>query len=470
MTAMRPAATLVTLLLLATCVTAGEEPEGAATLALEGAPATVAQPSAAWTKRAQAPAPGQWFAEFRGPEDALLRVHVFPALQAAAPEKVLVQAVDTFFRSLGVQGFGLPTRKTLELWGWTAAEGNMLAMWAGTRVKGRARLVRVSAHQWAIALGIAPTRAKVQVHDAVVRWVRSLEPDVPRFYERRFHRPVQHEVVVVRRPEEEPVTVGHLASVQVLLEAGIGSRFPLALWPQVRGALQADAERGPPRTRTGFRESSEVLQQALALEPEKRGPTLRAMGKRILDAILARAKEGYAPAVRIAFAWREMRQLSLGEAEDGLTTGALAHLVEMSEFLASIAADAEVRADVEVRKRLHARLAKRWPELAAEERKRLRASGETWAALRYAWDNATVKRRLAFRVVAAARLTPGSGDPEVDRTSPDARVLKRWLDGRPREGLSAALLDAAFDLDMAARQRLIDVLRVDDADDLHVGW
>jgi hypothetical protein len=457
-------------LLSVTAPAVGEDADAPAPLALEGAPGIVRPPKGEWTRRTGTLAPGQWFIEFRGANDVLLRVHVFPALQYAEPEKVLLQAVDVFFRGMGVQGFGLPMRRPLEVWGCPAVEGAVTAVRGGARVKGRARLVRLSASHWGFAIGIAPVAAPAAAHDAVHDFARSLEPAEPRFYERRFHRPVQHEVVVVRKREEDPVTLGHVASVQALLEAGIGARFPLALWPQVREALRADAERGPPATRKGFRESAEALQKVLAMEPPKRTAALAEIGKRILQAVLDRAREGYDPAVRFAFAWREMRRLSIGQADDGLTTGQLAHLVEMSEFLASVAADRAVVADRDVRAKLHARLAKRWPEMAAEERKAMRGAEGTWAVLRYAWDNATAERRLAFRAAVAARLTPAAPGAVPEDGRRDARALKRWMDGRAREGLDAALLDAAFDLTMSARRTLVVALGVEDAADYHFGW
>lgn len=464
---MRPLAPLL-VLLLASTASGGEarEPVG-----LKGAPGVFTPPAGTWKERAESLAAGQWFAEYEAAA-ALMRVHVFPVKHGTDPEPVLTQAIDTFFRGLDVHGFGVPSRRAIDVWGCPGASASIMAQVGGRRVSGRAKIVLLGGHQWGFAIGYASSEATRAQREAVNAFVAGLEPREPVFYERRFHTPKAYERIALRVPGDEPLTAGAFAAVERVIEAGIGARFPLAIMPPIREALVADAKKGTARTRAGYRATAEALEAAAGFDEAKRNANMRALGRRILEAILERANLGYAPALQFARAWHEFRGLRIGTEEDGLTAGDLANRIEMSEFLASVAADRELKAQGALRQGLVERVNERWKDIPKEERAGWRTIGALWSALRYAWDHAQPAGRLAFRRAVAAALHDGAATPGAAvRTE---RELKAWLAGLNRAGdreeAGAELLRNAFDLSLAERRALIDTLGVEDAYGFHFGW
>ncbi len=441
-------------------------------IGLKGAPGVVTPPTGEWTQRNESLAPGQWHVEYRSKDGkAMMRAHVFPARPGSEPEPTLVQAVDVFFRGMNVGGFGLPTKRAVDVFGCPGAAGSLMASIGGGRVTGEVRVVRLTQHQWGLAIGYAPETAAAQ--RAVIRaFVRSLEPQEPVFYDRRFHDPASLDRVAVVVPGGDKLTAGHIAATVRVIEAGIDDRFPLAILPPLKAAMRADARKGTTKTRQGYRDTAEALKTATGFEPAKRDDSLTLLGRRVIDAILKRANSGYEPAVEFARAFNEARGLRAGKPEDGLTAGALASRMEMSEFLASIGADRELKITGEPRQALVRKVHAAWKDVSAEDREAWRKIGVLWAALRYAWDTALPEARFAFRKAVMGRLWKSTTFDSLATT----RLLKRHMirerkmipDGA--EGIDAFCVDRAFDLTPAERRALIDVLGVKDAYGFHFGW
>ena len=94
--------------------------------------------------------------------------------------------------------------------------------------------------------------------------------------------------VVVKSENAEPITMEQVAAVELVLEAGVGARFPLSSRRYVREALTKDVQQAPARAHTAYREAASALRESESLAPEERERGMRALGKRVLKALLNR--------------------------------------------------------------------------------------------------------------------------------------------------------------------------------------
>ena len=440
---------------------------------VSGAPAVVTPAPGSWHFRTDNAAPGESLAQWTEPGGTrVLQVVTFPTQQSTDPVAVLMQAVDRFFRGLGVEGFGLPSRKALRVWGAPAAEGTVNAALGGHRVDGSARLVLVRPDQWAFAVGIAPTDAPVAEKDAVHRFVHSLEPRSPRFYERRFRDEEALARVALQVGEEKALSNEDVAAVLLLLQAGADARLPLATQQTLREALLAHARASTPEGRSGYRDAAAAFPTWTKLDPAERAAGMRQLGARMLQGLFQRANQADPAAMRFANAWRYLGKLAMGTEEDGLNIGQVTNLTEMSAFLASIAFDGDVTGDPAVgtalRDRLREGLAARWAQLPAEERAALRRSGSQWAELRRAWDLATEEDRAAFRRAVVAELADPAEREIVSALDP-GRPLLRWIEAQAGAQRAALLVERAFALTPGQRALLIGLLGVEPRS-FALGW
>jgi hypothetical protein len=476
---MRRAGTLLLLLVLAACGGKAPPPPPAPlgtptdfgpnpqAVTLTGAAASVRPPPGTWRVRTGSPAKGETFEEYRRDEvGALLRVLVFPVLRQRSPAAVLPRAIDIFVRGQGTQGFGMTARGAGLVLGAPAAWASYAAVVHGTTVAGRARLLLVGRDTWALAIGHAP-RERVDVVRTLAASADSLEPLEPVFYARSFAAALDLDKPVTHAAGEEPVRLRDVVALQLVLEAGLGVRMPLAARPAMLAALSEEVRRGPAQGRKTFRSYPAMLARTQGMEPAARAKGLHALGQKILAALRKRVPGGHPPAVAWDLARSRMQKVVVGKGPDGLDQGALTCLLEMSAFLASLAADREVPVTADRGRALREDLAERWKDLPADERAALRDLGRAWAALRYAWDEAAPARRLALRRAALARLVPASQRAEVAALH-DARDLLRWMQAHAQAGAQGYLV-AAEHLGRADRRALLDVLGVEAAG-YHLGW
>ncbi len=426
-------------------------------------------PAGTWHVRSDSLAPGQWYEEYaRKDAGMLLRVTVFPIRGARTPAVVVGLAIDTFLRSLGADGFGSGERRAFPVWGAPAAQSTWTAMVGGGRVLGEARLLRVSDEHWAFAVGVAPEGSPKQSTAIVRGFVSSLEPGHPVFYARRFAGGSDFELVVARAPGEVPVTLADVAAVELVLEAGVGTRFPLSTRPAMRGALREHAAEKDAQTRASFREVRGALDKSLGMAPDERVAGMRALGSRALQGLLTRATRGYAPARKIAAIWRRLREVVIGTPDNGLTVGDVRCLHEHAAFLASLATNREVRADVEREPAIAAELKRRWSGLATSDKRALRQAGVAWARLRKAWDEASVAQRTEVRSLVAAALAPAEQREPV-AALPGPRELMQWMDAIGAEALDGFVLRAAA-LEPAELAALVAPLAAATGTDGSTGW
>jgi len=430
--------------------------------------ARVAPPPTDWTARETRPAAGQSVLTMEAPEGAaLVEAWVFPAEagEANAPA-VLSRAVTRWFAALnGPTGpaAGMPMRGTVDLLGCPGAEAVLSSRWRDAPARGSARILRVSEHQWAFAVGIAAASDRAGVEE-VARVVGSLEPALPRFVDPTFQI-ADLDAPLARGEGEIPVRRADVLAVERAIEAAIGARLPLQERAALRQALSADLARGSATTRAGYRDVGAALRELQGRDPAEREATLAALGGRILTAVIERAKnERYEPAVAFAMWLDRAERIAVGEPGAGLAVHALESLMEHAAFLATIAGDRRIEPDAAVATGLLEALRARWPDLGEEERRALRGAGRSWARLRRAFDLAGPAERLAFRREVAARLVPGADVPEAA----DARALKAWMDAL-ETAARGRLVDRAAALPAAARDALTAVLGVED-DDTALGW
>lgn len=426
-------------------------------------------PPGSWRVRSESLRPEEWYEEYASEDgDVLMRVNVFPIRASRAPAAVLGLAVDTFLRGLGTEGFGAAQHRFIEIIGAPAAEVAWSAVVGLERVKGGARLLRTSDDRWAFAIGY--THAERDERLPIVQaFVKSLEPVEPVFYPRRFRTPSDFDLVVVHKPGEAPVTQRDLLAVELVLEAGTGVRFPLSTRVIVRAVLREDvATAKEKRTRDAYRETGAAMTKAADLPVEERIQGMRALGSRSLKALVERANEGYKPAVRFAGLLKRLREMTVGQAQDGLNVGSVRCLHEQCAFLASLATNREVRADPERGDRIAKALGARWAQLDPAERQALAESGVAWARLRRAWDMAPEAARTATRQrLARALATPEQAAALADEG--DLRALLTWMDALPAEALDGFVLRAAA-LTTAQRADLLSALDLEAATGWDLGW
>jgi len=423
-------------------------------LEAEGAAVRYRPPAGRWRVRASSDAPGQWYETYASTTSATrLRVFTFPVRESRDPAVLLSRAVDTFVRSLGTDGFGFRSRRALDIWGARAAEGAFAAVIDGLPMSGQGRLLLTSATTWAFAVGLADDAAAAE-RDVVRTFVTSLEPSEPILYARAFRSAEDLRKVVAHGGGEEDVLLSDVVAVALVLEAGIGARFPLSTREVIYAALSEDAQAETKTTRAAYRETGAAMQKARGLAADERMRGMRALGQRILPALLQRASAGYPPALKYRNVWMRLRALAVGTKEDGLTVGAAQCLGERSAFLASLAADREVRNDVARTNRVVAALKTRWSTLSVEEKQALRTSGRTWAALRQAWDEATAEHRLGLRRATLVALSAPENRKEIEALG-GGRALLTYLRAHATDEDAERYVQAAAVL---PRQAVVDLL------------
>ncbi len=436
----------------------------------EGAPARYRPPAGRWRVRAAAEAPGQAYEAYASTTSATrLRIFTFPVRQTRDPAVLLSRAVDTFLRALGTDGFGFRSRRVLDVWGARAAEGTFAAVIDGRPVRGRGRLLEASRATGAFAVGIADEEAPAAEHDVVRAFVGSLEPSVPLFYARAFRSGKDLRQVVARAPGERDVLLSDVVAVELVLEAGVGARFPLSTRGVIRAALSADARAKTKTSRDAYREISAAMEKARGLAPDERLRGMRALGKRSLKALLQRASAGYPPALQYMNVWKRIRGLALGTEADGLTVGAAQCLGERSAFLASLAADRELKSDVARGNRIVAALKSRWKTLAAGEKQALRASGRTWASLRRTWDEAPPAARRALRRATLLALAGPTERAAIEALA-DERALMTYMRAHATDADGERYVMAAAALPHQALIDLLGVLGPRTAGGWDLGW
>ncbi len=434
------------------------------------APASYQPPAGRWKLRSDEPAPSQWYEEYAAEKGAtVLRVNVFPVRSGRDPSVTITRAVDIFVRSLGTDGVGFRQRGTRDVWGARGAEAAFSLVRNNVPLRGHARLILARDDMWAFAVGVTADDAPPAEHDVVEAFAKSLEPATPIFYARRF-RSVEDMQAIVARAEGEPnVVFGHVMAVELVLEAGVGTRFPLATRSIVHEALRADAQAKLKQTRDAYRETHGALEKSKSLDPAVRLRGMRALGQRVLQALLERATAKYGPAVRYAGVWKRLRELALGSKDDGLTVGAAQCLHEMSAFLASLAADREVPTNATRSDRIVAALKERWSGLGKPAKEALRGTGTAWAGLRQAWDEAEPAARIDFRRAVALALAPADPPKEAADVASE-RDLMSWMRSTTTPEALDALVMRAAALAPGARADLLDVLAKPTPSGWELGW
>ena len=446
--------------------TYGADPQPAS---VQGAPAVMTPPAGTWRVLAGVSGEDQTFEQYARAEDgALLRVLVFPVQAERNPGAVLPRALDQFVRSLGTEGFGQTTRAAEVVLGAPTATLAYAAMVHGRKVRGQARLLLADRSRWVLAIGHAAEGAPPGVSGAIAASVASLAPSEPVFYARSFEAARDLEEVVARVGAEAPVVLGDLMAVQLFIEAGLGVRYPLVTRDALHEALAEEARTASPDGRAAFRGYREALGASKGLSPDERAAGLTAQGRKVFQALLARVPEAHPPAVRYHGVWKRLGQRAVGSDEDGITVAAVQCLTEVSSFLASIAANREVKPDQARIDAVQQDLAARFESLAADDRASVAKVGASWAALRYAWDQATPGAQLAFRRAVLERLVPAGERVELSALA-DPADLMRWMHGHAEAGADGYVLAAAR-LPAAERDLLIDALGVPDAFEDHLGW
>lgn len=440
---------------------------------VEGAAAVVTPPDL--PGEAATTAPGQWQLTYTGKgRFHRMQVRVFPVRDLREPGPVLMQALDTLVRNNGFGAFGATARSTSEVYGRPVADAAIQVSIDGRVARGHARLLLATDTRWAFAWGLvtAPelsrgTLARIQ------RFTKSLEPRDPTFHTPRFRDAAALARTVHQSAREQPITGGHLRGVAALIEAGLGRRLPVAARTNLETMLLLDVQRGTPETRTGYRQSAEDVVRSMQLDPEAREARMQALGQRILDAIRARAKQAYAPAVGALRIWTEDGR-AVADADDGpLTAGTVEAELELATFLLAVARDRPVEIPEPLRRGHRAALAEAWPTASPALRADRRAVRATWARLRHAWDTAKPEARNAFRFALVNRL--GAALPEAVRNAAplpaagDLRGLKRWLAEHGTVFARPEAVATALTLSAEARAALIDVLGVDAAG-YQFGW
>lgn len=470
---MRHALLLVVLLVFA-CPVAVAEKEAAELkqIELKGVPAVVTPPDMPGTERTTAP--GQWQITYvGGGVFHRMQVRVFPVRDLREPGPVLMQALDTLVRNNGFGAFGATGRRTSEVWGRPVADAAIQVSVKGKVARGRARLLLVTDRQWALAWGVvtAPELTRGTLAE-IERFTRSLEPRDPTFYAPRFRNDAELARVVHRADGEPPITNAHLYAIASLIEAGLGRRFPLRTRANIEAMLLLDVQQGSKATRKGYREAGMDVANSMRLDPKARAERMQALGKRILEAIGARAKAGYRPAIGARRIWLDDGKVLGGEGPNALTEGVWQTQVEIATFLLSIARDApaEVRSgELADHRRAAVTL---WME-GQEGRSERRAF---WARLRHAWDTAAPAGRRAFRRAVLSALLMPHPDPDVDAAQElgmpkalELRALKQWMRTHRAEYEKAWAFGAAVTMSLAMQQTLADALGVE-AEGYQFGW
>jgi hypothetical protein len=430
--------------------------------------ARIAGPAAGWTAREATPAAGQSVLRIEAPGGtARVEAWVFPAEPGEAnPAAVLTQAVGRWIQALhGPTGpvAGMPTRRDVRPLGCPGAEATLSSRWRDAPARGNARLLRLSEHQWAFAVGLAAA-SDAAASEEVARLVGSLAPAAPRFVDPTF-RLTDLDAPLTRTEGELPVRREDLFAVERVLEAAIGVRLPLQEREALRRTLSADLAQGSARTRAGYREVGAAVRALEGRDPAEREATLAAVGGRVLRAVIERAQaEQYAPAVALATWLDRAERIVVGEPGTGLPLHAVESLVEHAAFLATIAGDRTFEPATSDVVTLRDALRDRWDALPEPERTLLRQAGRSWARLRRAYDLATPAARLGFRREVAVRL---AGDAPVPGTT-EAPALKEWMDALDAPAREARFQRAAA-LRVAQRDALTALLEVE-GDDGAFGW
>lgn len=444
--------------------------------ALPGAAVRLGPLPEGWAVERREPAPGQAVLHLRAPGGAaFVEARCFPAEPLAGPLRATLQrAVGHWFRTahgLGGPAAGLLDLREVAVLGRPAAEAGVSTAWQGRAAAGHARLLRASAHQWVLALGVAP-RTDAATLALVEAFVAGLEPEVPAFYEPTFHAGEAFAEVVARGPDGAPVTGSDLRAVGAAIEAALGARVALAQRPYLEAALRADLAAGGPAAARGYLAVGAFV-RAFEGDPEALAAGLADLGRRMVAALERRASgERYAPAVQLLLVLDRLSRVVVGTRADGLDQARAGAALEARAFFASLALDGPQQVSEAERAAWLAALAARWDGLTPEARAAWRASDRHWSALRRAFDGARPEARRALRRALAAALYPGpEGAPPRPPEAP--RALRLWLDARP-EAERAAARARALALEPAAFAALCAALGLG-ADDLardayHHGW
>jgi hypothetical protein len=378
--------------------------------------------------------------------------------ETEAPASVLMQAADEVARQVGGEGFGLSAVRSFALLGRPAAEGDLVVQAGALRLEGRARLLRAEGQMWALAWGLASSQAPEEARTLVRGFPATLEPDEPAFFDPWQGRPDPEEALVLPRGEER-LRRHQLEATVDAIEAAAGVRLPRAARAEAVAALADDARRGEPATRAGYRDVARALHEASAKPAEERRALAIAIGRRVLEALEARGRQGYEPALKIALLLQLGVKPGAGDAADGLTRFELEHLLDAAAFVAALGADRLPRDDAATRMPLRAVLADTWRQGSAAAHGSRRTVA-LWAAdLRPAWERASAQERLRLRA-GAARLLRGAGPGSPDAGTPpapeDARALRRLLDEDPLD--DPGLLERALAAPAADLERLLALL------------
>lgn len=390
---------LVVVLLGAGPAARADEP--ATPIALQGAQATVTPPPGeGWKRRVETPTAGQWSITLTSADGlVVLQAIAFP--RDGSPdddqESLLRRAVDTMFRTLDVDGYGMPDVHTFRTMGVPGAEGRIEALAQRHKVAGHARILTPSETTYAFAWGVA--RADAAENLGLVRdFVESLVPLAPRLYTPVFRGALQADEELLVLEDEKPVRRRDVDATMRLVELGLGSPLSAAWRERIESALRLELVRGPRKVRDNVRAAHEAFEtpeqpDAAPLTPEQRV----ALGRSLYLEHLARRLEGDTSAAGFVEAWHGAEQVLVDDDGDLLRALHVDAALEMAAFLGSLAADAPRGMSPGERERLLPWWSERFREADAVTRARWRTLPVVWQRMRHLFDTAEPGARRAFQ-------------------------------------------------------------------------
>ena len=445
--------------------------EPATTITLKGSPATVTPPPGeGWKRRVETPTAGQWSITLTSADGlVVLQAIAFP--RDGSPdddqESLLRRAVDTMFRTLDVDGYGMPDVRTFRTMGVPGAEGRIEALAQRHKVAGHARILTPSETSYAFAWGVA--RADAADNVALVRdFVESLVPLAPRLYTPVFRANLKADEELLVLEDEKPVKRRDVDATMRLVELGLGSPLSAAWRERIESALRLELVRGPRTVRDTVRAAHEAFEapegpDATPITPQQRVE----LGRTLYLGHLARRLEGDTSAAGFVEAWHGAEQVLVDDDGDLLRALHVDAALEMAAFLGSLAADAARGVSPGERERLLPWWSERFREADAVTRARWRTLPVVWQRMRHLFDTATPQARRAFQRDVLALVHGDEAVAALPATSGPAEMLAFIGAHRPPgpEAIARELADVPA-------ERLATLLGHlgDPAGDVPLGW
>ncbi|MGE0190930.1 MAG: hypothetical protein AB7T63_02710 [Planctomycetota bacterium] len=458
-------------LLLVGALRAAGAAEPVTAIPLHDTPATVMPPTGdGWKRRVEAPVVGQWSVTYTSADGlVVLQAIAFPRDGSPDDDQValLRRAVDTMFRTLAVDGYGMPEVDTFRILGVPGAEGRIEALSNQHKVVGRARILTPSDTRYAFAWGVARADAPADLA-TVEAFVGSLTPLAPRLFTPVFRadREAEEELLVLEG--EPPVLRRDLDATMRLVEEGLGVPLSAAWRERLESALRLELVRGPRKVRDAVRAAHEAFEAPDDPEAAPLGPEARtALGRGFYLDHLARRLEGDTSAAGFVEAWHGAEQVLVDDDGDLLRALHVDAALEMAAFLGSIAADAPRGVSPGERERLLPWWSERFHAADEVTRARWRTLPVIWQRLRHRFDTADDARRLAFRRDVLA-LVHGDDVAAELATTPTAAALLAFIGAHRPPGPEALARKMA---DVTAERLTTLVARLGDpTGEVPLGW